>query len=50
MVLEIQAVLILMCVLDDGNIACWGNNDEGQLGDGTTTIRYLPGLTSPMPQ
>ena len=50
-VLEISGGYDSTCAyLDDGNIACWGNNHEGQLGDGTTTNRYLPGLTSAMPQ
>lgn len=29
-------------VLSDGNITCWGMNDQGQLGDGTTTHRNTP--------
>jgi alpha-tubulin suppressor-like RCC1 family protein len=39
------------CVrLSDGSAQCWGANQFGQLGDGTTTYRHLPvqvtGLTS----
>ena len=29
-------------VLDNGSIVCWGENDFGQLGDGTTTNRNTP--------
>ncbi|MEI6223392.1 MAG: hypothetical protein WCS72_01485 [Deltaproteobacteria bacterium] len=30
-------------LLDDGRVRCWGANDRGQLGDGSTTFRPVPG-------
>ena len=30
------------CVIVSGRIFCWGANDTGQLGDGTTTTRLSP--------
>jgi alpha-tubulin suppressor-like RCC1 family protein len=31
-------------LLEDGTVMAWGNNDSGQLGDGTTTDRAIPAL------
>ena len=33
-------------ILDDGSVACWGGNQYGQLGDGTTTNRDTPTQTA----
>ena len=41
--LSISKVENLTCGLATGGEAyCWGNNDRGQLGDGTTTPRLIP--------
>lgn len=33
-------------VRDDGKVWCWGRNDNGQLGDGSTTQRNVPTLVN----
>jgi alpha-tubulin suppressor-like RCC1 family protein len=33
-------------ILDDGSVSCWGGNNGGRLGDGTTTDRNTPTPTS----
>jgi len=41
-------------ILSNGSVSCWGYNGQGNLGDGTTTNRYIPtqvsGLTSGVSQ
>ncbi len=34
------------CALGGGSIRCWGNNRDGQLGDGTTDSRITPAVVS----
>lgn len=36
-------------VLEDGSVQCWGNNEAGQLGDGTTTNSRMPALAVGLP-
>ena len=33
-------------ILDDDSLVCWGFNNKGQLGDGTTTNRHAPTLVN----
>jgi alpha-tubulin suppressor-like RCC1 family protein len=40
---DLQAGLGDTCALfKDGTAKCWGSNDRGQLGDGTTVARSVP--------
>lgn len=31
-----------MCAISSGDVWCWGRNDKGQIGDGTSTQRNVP--------
>ena len=42
-VTEIAAGQAHTCALtDNGGVRCWGDNDYGQIGDGSTAYRYTP--------
>jgi alpha-tubulin suppressor-like RCC1 family protein len=42
-VIAVQAAGVNTCALTTGGVAmCWGRNDSGVLGDGTTTARFTP--------
>jgi alpha-tubulin suppressor-like RCC1 family protein len=42
-IIELAAGGLHTCALrDTGSVVCWGNNSDGQLGDGTTTLRRTP--------
>ncbi len=37
------------CAIADGSVWCWGKNDYGQLGDGTTNEPLVPVSVSVLP-
>ena len=44
---EISAAQWFTCaILDDGNIACWGRNDHGNLGTGDNAQKFSPSIVS----
>lgn len=36
-------------IVEDGRVRCWGANDRGQLGDGSTLFRPVPGDVTGLP-
>lgn len=36
-------------IIENGSVACWGKNSNGQLGDGSTTHRNIPTLVNNFP-
>ena len=42
--LKISGSLHCVCCTSDGEVYTWGDNDEGQLGDGTTNAIQRPRL------
>ena len=44
---SVEVGLFHSCALfDSGQVACWGGNGNGQLGDGTQESRTIPGVVS----
>ena len=41
-----SGVLHTCAILDDGNVSCWGANNNGQLGDGTESTHTTPNSIS----
>ena len=39
---EVMTGAYTSCFLDDGEVKCWGNNGNGQLGVGDTDTRFEP--------
>jgi len=46
-VIEVSLGTLHSCVINNlSQVLCWGSNQQGQLGDGTNTLRKTPTLTS----
>ncbi len=49
-VVKIEAGGFHTCaLLDNGSVRCWGDNWKGQLGDGSTNFRPVPGMVTGLP-